>query len=301
MTEPLLPLSDEDLSAYLDDEVSAEVRARIEADPDALAEVRSLALARDLVAGSQPPPLAPDVVDSMISRALDGLDPSTESAGAPDSADDAPLAPPTAIGRRRRGRSSTSTTWMVAAAVVALVAIGLGMVWSGVQSTETSDTAGTADTVASEAERQAARQEADASEGEASDAAGGVFEEPPAASLRPAEVVDLGTFTTGAELRRSLAQGFPAGSDTVTADQVEGDTADDSATITVGQVDSCIQQLGLRHEPDAEVVDVGVATLSEQHYLVFDLALAEAHEAGDHLVAVVAVDHGCSPLITFYR
>ena len=287
MTEPLLPLSDEDLSAYPDDEVTAALRARIEDDPQAQQRVRVLSAARDAVAAAPPTPLPPDVVDAMIARAIESLD-------APA---DPPLAPPTSIRRGRRGGSAQSTTWMVAAAVVALVAIGLGMVWSGVQSTETSDTAGNADAAASEAERQAARQESDA-EGGTADAA---FEERPPASVEPAQLVDLGSSSTGAELRRSLVDGFPVDDQDTTSDQVEADPPGDSEPITVGQVDSCTQQIGVRHGSDAEVVDVGVATVSGERYLVYDLALAEAHDAGDHLVAVVRVDHGCSPFITFYR
>lgn len=295
MTEPLPPLTDEDLSAYLDQEVTPEVRARIQADPGALGRVAELASARDALAASAPAPLPADVVDAMIARALDTFEASP--GGPADQTGVTPPPPPTSIHRARRRGSSQSVTWMVAAAVVALVAIGSALIWSGVQTTETSDTAGNADTAASEAEQQTARQDpaAGSSDSEAA------FDAAPPASGEPAELTDLGSAATPAELRRSLADGFPDH-----AAPENPPDADDTATgqsdepITVGQVDTCTQQIGLRHGGN-DVIDVGTATVGGERYLVYDLELAEPHAAGDHLVAVVEVSHGCPPFITFYR
>lgn len=288
MTNTPPPLTDEDLSAYLDDEVSPEVRARIEGDPKARERAQVLGRARDALRVAPVAPLSDDVVDSMIGRAIQEL----------DSPDDAPVAPPASIQQRRRGRTSQSATWMVAASVVALVAIGIGLIWSGVESTETTDTADVAADAPTDTEGQAARQSPEAvEEGATADA---IFEERPAASLEPAQVVDLGSHDSDAALRRSLAGGFAPDADPVPADEVATEAALAPTPITVGQLDSCIQQLGVRHGHDAEITDVGVAGVDDERYLVFDMVV-EDDEAGDHLVAVVSVDHGCSPLITFYR
>lgn len=297
MTEPHLPLTDEDLSAYLDNEVTPEVRARIEADPQALGQVQDLVAARDAVAASRPAPLPSHVVDAMVARALDSFD--SSGAASSEQPDSAPLAPPSSIARARRGRASRSATWMVAAAVVALVAIGSGLIWSGVQSTESSDVAGSADTAATEAERQAARQDPDSD----SDNAEAFFDGAPPTSVEPAEVTDLGSAETPAELRRSLAEGFPADSGPVSSPAAEASDggAAGEEPITIGQVDSCAQQLGVRHGTGNDVTDVGTATVDGERYLVYDLELAEPHDAGDHLVAVVEIGHGCAPFITFYR
>lgn len=300
MTNSPLPLSDEDLSAYLDNEVTPEVRARIDGDPKAQERVRTLGAARDALRSAPIAPLSAETVDSMISTALGELD---AAAGSP-TATEAPVAPPASLQQRRRGRASQST-WMVAAAVLALVVVGMGLIWSGVQSTESTDTA---DVAATESDQQTARANESSAGDEdgasdsapsAADDAEAAFPTPPPVSTEPAQLVDLGEAPDGAALRTSLRDGIPTDAEATTSDALEG-TSPDGGPITVGQVDRCAQLLELQVAPDSDLVTVGLATVDGQPHLVYEFALPESDDDGDFLIA--AVDPGsCAALITFVR
>jgi len=218
MNEPT-PLTDDDLSAYLDGEVTDDLAARIEADADAqdrLAQLRGAAVSLS----AQPvAPLAPSVVDDLIANALaaantapppDGSDES--DAGSSDATDPHPLAPPQPI---RRG----APRWLVAAAIVVLMGIGLGFVWSGTHSdtTKPSDLATSAERAKPTESKSAADSDA-AAGGDASASAavpphGGAGSTNSASSpsvTAKTPVIDLGAFATGDALRTALATSFPA-------------------------------------------------------------------------------------------
>ena len=112
-----LPLDDELLSAYIDDEVDAADRARIEADANAMSRVAELRSAGRAIAADVPP-VAPEVREAQIARAIDVFAP-----GAP--ATDTTVA---SFGRARAEKKRRSVDWQrfaVAAAVIAAVLIAV--------------------------------------------------------------------------------------------------------------------------------------------------------------------------------
>lgn len=120
---------DELLSADLDGETSPSERARIEADPALRERRQELSYAADSLR-RQPEPLPPAAVDALVARALDAVDTGplegSQSASIPPPPP-APLFPPLPVpvplSRPRR-----ISSLLVAAAIVALVAIGVGVI-----------------------------------------------------------------------------------------------------------------------------------------------------------------------------
>ncbi|MCB0964924.1 MAG: hypothetical protein KDA98_16730, partial [Acidimicrobiales bacterium] len=239
MNDDPTPLTDEELSAAVDGEADAALLARIEADPTARARRDELRAAADQVAALPPVELGAADVDRLIATALD--------------APTAPAAPARAVAR---------TTWLVAAAVIVLVAIGLGLVLSGrdagddvassdgiesSQATEAFDAVGgsTEDGAATaELAPDAADSEAPASTTTA-----------PGGDEASAALVDLGTFASGAELREALASSFPATANTTRTDSTAG------ALPAPAAVDHCATQLQVTLELDGDPLQVGVATV----------------------------------------
>jgi hypothetical protein len=124
-------------SAYLDGDVTAGERARVEADPDVLAEVERLRYVRVLLADTEPSPIS--VRESLLAHALDawdripnaqrtgasrdatprtlrrGVDPATAAAAASITA-------PTSLADRRR--ATTNRRLLGAAAAIVLILAG---------------------------------------------------------------------------------------------------------------------------------------------------------------------------------
>jgi negative regulator of sigma E activity len=108
-------------NAYLDGEVSADERARAEADPDVVAEVARLRAVRDALQVTGAPD--PERREAAIQAALDAFElrPAATIATTPE----LPVAPPVSLDARRRAR------WLrplaAAAVVVALIAGGVAL------------------------------------------------------------------------------------------------------------------------------------------------------------------------------
>ncbi|HYN34792.1 MAG TPA: hypothetical protein VES40_19365 [Ilumatobacteraceae bacterium] len=102
MNDDLIPLA----SAYLDGDVTADERARVEADPVMLGEVERLRYVRMLLADCEPSPIS--VRESLLANAMDAWD------RAP--------APPTSLADRRR--VTTNRRLLGAAAALVLVLAG---------------------------------------------------------------------------------------------------------------------------------------------------------------------------------
>ncbi len=107
---------DELLSADLDGQTTPDEHRRIEADPELLVRRNGLRLAARTV-GSSPPPLDPVLVDSIIDRTLArfdrvGVDP-IEGVEAPT---------------RRSATPRRSNPWLVAAVVMLVAGIGIGLI-----------------------------------------------------------------------------------------------------------------------------------------------------------------------------
>lgn len=134
-------------SAYLDDEVTPDERARVEASPELLAEVDQLRQVRALVAADvQPAPLSER--ESHLAAALDVFDQLSPTAGAAST--------PTPIGLRRARRARRTSSARsgertrlvlgVAAGLVVLAGVGAvirGVIVSGDADTDTADQADT--------------------------------------------------------------------------------------------------------------------------------------------------------------
>lgn len=133
---------DELLSADIDGETSPSEHARIEADPGLVARRRELRAAAD-VAGRPPDPLPAGAVDALVARALDTLGAAplappvaTSIPPPPTGPPVAPPPPPIPLVRTRR-----ITPLLVAAAVVAVVAIGVGVIVATKSPTKETNTA----------------------------------------------------------------------------------------------------------------------------------------------------------------
>jgi hypothetical protein len=162
-------------SAYLDGDVTADERARVETDPDILAEVDRLRSVRALLSDVDPPSIS--VREAHLATALGVWDrlPDTERAGArrdvtPVGVDAAAVAgaasvtAPTPLSGRRRSSRTSSTRWLTgaAAALVLVLAGGVALQLS---------TADDTDDAASSAEAEIDATEALAASGQADDPA----------------------------------------------------------------------------------------------------------------------------------
>jgi len=170
-------------SAYLDGDVTADERARVENDPQLLTEVERLRSVRALLSDVEPPSIS--VREAQLATALEVWDrlPQLERSGArrdvtPVGIDAAAVAgaasvtAPTPIGSRRRSSRTSSTRWLAgaAAALVLVLAGGVALQLSAPDDSDETDAASTAagdvDTTesATQAERAADADDAGASE-----------------------------------------------------------------------------------------------------------------------------------------
>jgi hypothetical protein len=119
MTDEPHPLDDL-LSADLDGETTPAEHARIESDERLRSRREELRSASKL-AGHPPPPLATAEADRIIGRAADAFGTDVDDAADPSTS---PLPSPTPLSRPR----PRQTRWLVAAAIVLLAAIGIGLI-----------------------------------------------------------------------------------------------------------------------------------------------------------------------------
>jgi hypothetical protein len=188
-------MNDDDLtllaSSYLDGDVTADERARVEGDPVALAEVDRLRSVRALLGDVEPPAIS--IREAQLAAALDIWDrlPERERTGArrdatPVGIDAAAAAGAAAVtaptplhGRRRPGRT-TSTRWLTGAAA-ALVLVLAGGVALQLSSTDSDDSAESSTTEAAESVDALVATEGDADDLAAESApAGALADEAPA-------------------------------------------------------------------------------------------------------------------------
>ena len=313
MTEPLPPLTDEDLSAVLDGEAGPEVVARVQADPAARARMDAFRAAGDAL--RQAPVVPPDggTVDDLIGRALAEAD---QAAGTPD--DDAdqddqddqdgstavltPLASP----RGRRG----APRWLVAATIVALVAVGLGLVWSG-RGTEGGDVAQRTAGGSASSQEYDAESGGGAGRGDASDPAD------PSASGKPvpgdttaaesspspaaddavdAPLPDLGTFATFEALRESLRISFPE-----PTPETRTSPGTSPGLPSVAQVDRCDTQMQQVFDIPGGPTDTGIATVDGETVLVFEYARDSFADAQPTTFVTVVSPEACTAELSFER
>lgn len=210
-------------SAYLDGDVTADERARVEGDPDVLTEIDRLRSVRALLSDVETPQIS--VREAHLAAALGAWErlPEAERSGArrdvtPAGIDAAAAAgaasvtAPTPLSSRRRTSRLSSTRWLTgaAAALVLVLAGGVALQLS------------TDDDAASSAETEADATEALAASGEAAD---------PAADRAADEVApDGGAGDAGVELDTGIDNAAPPG-ENVGLDELENltDLADFAA------------------------------------------------------------------------
>ena len=302
------PFDDLDLSNLLDEEVPDHIAARLEADPAAQARLDQLRAVRDLVAGTEVPPLSGDQVDDLIAAALAAGDHT-----GPAAVDDRALADVVPVPRSRR--TGGVPPWVVAAVVVVLVGLGLSLVWMGrdggdagdnmafeeigasiavEDSAADGDGAGGADNrlyesdaAASAGAAELAPEATDAEDGAATTTA------PSGAPDGAPTLVNLGEFPDADALREHLREGFPEVGENGPLPETGVDDDLTAAFRCLGKVDGLF-------EPTGEPTDVGLAIVAGDPAVVYDLPYRT--DEGRDTTIVIAVDEvSCIPVLSFQR
>jgi hypothetical protein len=149
-------------SAYLDDDVTADERARVESDPDLLAEVERLRAVRLLLGDVEPAAIS--MREAQLAAALNVWDrlPDAERSGArrdvtPAGIDAAAIAgaasvsAPTPLRNRRRKSAVRSTRWLTGAAAALVLVLAGGVALQLGQSSDDDSSSAEGDNAATEA------------------------------------------------------------------------------------------------------------------------------------------------------
>lgn len=283
-SSPTSPLSDDELSADLDGEVAPDVHAAIEADPAAVARRAELARARAAVGAATVPALDPRTVDDLVGRAL-------------EAADDGTVVPLARAGAGRRGPAP----WMVAAAVLLLMAAGLALIYTGRDADETAmttsgDTPSTLAAGDAEGGMEAADGARPADELSASELPqhGAVVPETGAAAttIDPNDVGFLGAFDDPAALRTAAAAQLVASTEPPPSDATEP---------SIESLDRCDQQLRAVLETEETSIERGWALVDGDTVLVYGFE-RPAFSDGSPTTVVAAVGiAACEQVVLFER
>lgn len=291
------PISDEELSAVLDGEADQATVDRVAADPAASARLASF---RSVAAGVRSEPvraLDPQTIDILVARAID------EGMGAVPSEGAAPGTGAVVTPMPAPRRSTRMPPWLVAAAVIVFVAVGLGLLFAGTRTTGGQDQASTsADqrSAAPDADRTTAGERGSASDGATPPAptvpSSPAFPEAPP-STSPGEgsfdrpLIDLGTFADTDALRTALADTFPTGP-TVAAE---------ASVPTVDQINRCSLLMKQIFSLKAEPRSTGVATVGGTQLIVFEFD-APSGADGRPTTFITANDaDSCKAFLSFER
>jgi hypothetical protein len=296
MTDHPAP-TDEDLSLAIDGEADDALLARIEADPDARARLEQMARATARVREATVTALDESTVDHLIGAAVD-----------------APIAP-----AQPSRRPSRATPWLVAAAVVLLMAFGLSMVWAGRGSDD--DQAGaTFQDKSAESADAPSDGDPDSSFGSQGNAdAGGLAGGHGAPTTAPSAgssaaklpLLYLGSYASGNELREATAASFAdawkASGSPLTYDTGEqsSDGSNQARTVqpppTDAAIDRCAQQLQVTLSMEAPPIQTGYARVDGKDVLAYEFAARSSRTGKETtLVAAVGVD-ACDAVVIFER
>lgn len=302
MTTPPPPLSDEELSAILDGEADDAALSRLQADPAARDRLEALGAVSRQVRRSAPAPLDTSMVDAMIGRAVaEG----TASPSGPPPADLIVTPLPPSSGSRLGG-----PRWLVAAAILVLVAVGLGLVWSGTRD-DGDDVTASAPVSASTAP--ATRGEAGASAdvdrapgNESTGAPGGepaadgaipsedqpeVTPESPGLTLDGLPVSQLGAFADKDALRTAVKRELPAGVGPSTSSMAPSQT----------ELQRCVNQSMQIFAIEDDPVGAALATIDGTGVVVLEFPKPSVAD-GTPITFVTANDlQTCNPILSFER
>ncbi|HEX2575076.1 MAG TPA: hypothetical protein VHK88_01920 [Aquihabitans sp.] len=306
MTDPTPPPTDDDLSTVLDGTADPALAARVEAD--AAARARLDALRGAVAAVREPvPPLDAATVDRLVATALDAADDgdgSTEGpAGAPG--EDAVVAP------LRPRRAAVAPPWLVAASIVALVAIGLALVWSGRDDggtdqagVTTSAEDGTSSGAGQVAEEESAPEGGAGGGGGGSDTSGERSDDAdtttasgaPEATTTPGagdasfSPAPLGAYPTLEALRTALRDTFPA-----------PEVAAGGTTLSTAQRSRCASLMRQVFDLPADPTRTGVATVDGEELLVYEFEAPSVRDGRPTTFVTVNDPASCNARLSFER
>lgn len=282
-TEPP-PLTDEDLSAVLDGEADPDVAARAQVEPAARARLDELHTVRRALQRAPLPALDHITIDGLIDRALEETEQPV-------------VAPPIT----RRGYATTPR-WLVAAAVIALVAVGLGLVWSGRD--RGNDVTTTASGQLSTGDKSAAGSGADGntqgqrSPERSSSSPGGSQADATAADstarseLSPqSSVIDLGEYGTLSDLRAALKTSFPT-------DSPSSNGVEPPSQATVERCAALMTQVFQLPNP---ATHVGRARVEARDVLVYEFDAPSVRDGAPTTFITVNEPQSCDAQLSFER
>lgn len=273
--DPHPTISDEDLSATIDGQADEAIEAAVAADPAATARRDELAAAASALRALPAPELHQATIDDLVTTALD-----------------APVAP----ARPARGRGPSP--WLVAAVLVVLVAVGLGLIWNGTHGS--SDSSATKfNTVGASINAESSKSASDSAAG--SSASGSLADGaattlaptttvPPTAGPTSAGATDLGTYPSADALRSALATGWADTSGSAT-----------SPAPTAEALDRCDQQLKVTLSLPAGSQHRGYATVAGKPVLVYEFASTSFKDGSPTTLVAAVGPEACNQVIIFER
>lgn len=307
------PITDEDLSEHLDRRAAPDVAARIAADPNAQVRLEALRNASRALADTPIRPLDGATVDQLVSRALlasddqgtpDGDHPATAVTALPSG----PKAADAFGGDVASGGLALTAhqarrmppTWLVAAAVILVVALGIGLVVSGRDTRGNDQAVKTAATESTAGNQGSASNSTDATSSDAA-AAGQASEHGAASGAAPsttqgpafsaARAVDLGTFATPRALRTALADRFPDAPATASSGGAPATTA----------LQRCGTQVAVTLNLKSDPLRVGYATVEGRQVLVYEFASTSFTDQTPTTLIAAVGNQSCDPVVTFER
>lgn len=285
MTSEPPPLTDEELSAVLDGEADPDIAARAQVEPAARARLDELRAVRLALGRAPLPALHRTTIDGLIARAL-------------DESDQPVVAPPVS----RSGHTATPR-WLVAAAIVALVAVGLGLVWSGrdrgndVSTTASGqlsnrDKSGAGGGADGKAQGQSSPERSSGSpRGGQTDAA--AADGTPRSELSPQStaVIELGEYRTLSDLRAALKTSFPT--DSPSANGLEA-----PSQATVERCAALMTQVFQLPNPAGHI---GRARVAGRDVLVYEFEAPSARDGAATTFITVNEPQTCDAQLSFER
>ncbi len=301
MTDHPTP-TDDDLSLALDGEADAELLARIEADPVAQAQLEHLRAAATLLRDARVDPLDDEVVDGLIATAID-----------------TPIAPARPVSGNRSGRA---TPWLVAAAVIVLMAIGLSLVWAGRSSdqdqasaTKSAEEKAQDSGASSDGQADSAFSSGGGTAGAESQVLPGGHGAPTTAAATPdtaspsTPALFLGSYPSGAKLREATATSFmdawKASGSSLSFDSSDAEGSGNARSMqrppSAAAITRCADLLQVTLTMKAPPVQTGYATVDDEPVLVYEFATTSARTNKETtLVAAVGVK-ACDEVVFFER
>lgn len=281
MTDETRPVSDEDVSSVVDGLADDDTAARVRAQ--AGARLTAFEDSRRLVGEAGVAPLPADIVDELVANAVAAL---TDEAKDDVSSTESITTPQQPV--RDRARTAVPA-WLVAAAVVVMMAIGITLIGTGRNNETASKFTTVGSSISADDSRAAEESAASAPSADAGAAATTTVAGATAGSVSDAtSVTELGDFADPDALRVALRVGF-------------GALDAPSRELPTVVVERCQSQAEVTLALTGDPTNVGVATVAKREVLVY----VYPYQVDDHPdVTQIVVARGrdaCDPVLTFQR